>query len=146
MIYHHAGGLGAAEVWGIEPAVEPAARAAEVLTHLIQAPYPTAEAAEGAPFDLVVFADSLEHLMDPWEGLAEAHRVLAVDGALLLSLPNISHYTVLCGLRALAIHGNGIARPDRSTAVQPKCGSGRLGGGGCVFVHVLAIVLIPPAL
>jgi 2-polyprenyl-3-methyl-5-hydroxy-6-metoxy-1,4-benzoquinol methylase len=90
--------LGAAEVWGIEPAAQPAALAAEILARVIQAPYPTAEAAAGAPFDLVVFADSLEHLVDPWEGLAEARRLLAVDGALLLALPNVSHYTVLYGL------------------------------------------------
>jgi methionine biosynthesis protein MetW len=52
-------------------------------------------------FDVVVFADVLEHLPDPGAALRLAHQVLKPDGAVVASIPNIAHWSVrldlLCG-------------------------------------------------
>lgn len=44
---------------------------------------------EGGTFDYVVFADVLEHLVDPWKVLREAKKLLKTDGECLISIPNI---------------------------------------------------------
>ena len=52
-------------------------------------------------FDVVVFADVLEHLPDPWSALNFTHRMLAPNGMVIASVPNIAHWTLrwqlLCG-------------------------------------------------
>lgn len=52
-------------------------------------------------FDVVVFADVLEHLPDPAAALRIAHNVLNPDGMVIASVPNIAHWSVrwdlLCG-------------------------------------------------
>ncbi len=40
-------------------------------------------------FDLITFNDVLEHTVDPWTVLDEAHKFLAPNGRVLASLPNI---------------------------------------------------------
>jgi methionine biosynthesis protein MetW len=45
-------------------------------------------------FDVVLFADVLEHLVDPFEELRLAQKFLRVGGAIVASLPNIAHWTV----------------------------------------------------
>ncbi len=42
-------------------------------------------------FDTIVFADVLEHLVDPWAVLGSATRYLAPDGTIIASIPNIRH-------------------------------------------------------
>lgn len=49
-------------------------------------------------FDVVLFADVLEHLMDPFEALRLAQKFLRVGGAVVASLPNIAHWTVRLNL------------------------------------------------
>jgi 2-polyprenyl-3-methyl-5-hydroxy-6-metoxy-1,4-benzoquinol methylase len=51
-----------------------------------------------APFDFVIFADVLEHLVDPWEVLRQMHTLLVPDGHVLLSMPNVAHWTVRLNL------------------------------------------------
>jgi 2-polyprenyl-3-methyl-5-hydroxy-6-metoxy-1,4-benzoquinol methylase len=46
------------------------------------------------PFDCAVFADVLEHLVDPWEALRRCRAVLAGDGCVLASVPNIAYYRI----------------------------------------------------
>ncbi|HEY5474411.1 MAG TPA: class I SAM-dependent methyltransferase [Candidatus Limnocylindrales bacterium] len=87
--------LGYAEVWGIEPEQAAAREAATRLTRVICAPFPNEEAEGGAPYELIVFADTLEHLLDPWDALSRARELLSGTGQLLLSVPNVSHYSVL---------------------------------------------------
>jgi len=41
------------------------------------------------PFDTVIAADILEHLVNPWESLLRLRRVLAPDAQLLASIPNV---------------------------------------------------------
>jgi methionine biosynthesis protein MetW len=52
-------------------------------------------------FDVVLFADVLEHLSDPEPVLRLARRCLRPDGLLVVSLPNVAHWSVrtslLCG-------------------------------------------------
>lgn len=50
-------------------------------------------AADEGPFDTILMLDVLEHLVDPWKVVAEAHRMLKPGGILVASIPNIRHYT-----------------------------------------------------
>lgn len=49
-------------------------------------------------FDYIILADVLEHLYDPWKVLRNLKRFLKTDGKLLVSIPNLMHYTVINGL------------------------------------------------
>ena len=49
-------------------------------------------------FDYAIFADVLEHLRDPLTVLRSLKSVLKEDGRVLLSVPNISHNSVLINL------------------------------------------------
>lgn len=48
----------------------------------------------GTTFDAVLFLDVLEHLLDPAAALRKAARVLAADGKVLASIPNVAHGAV----------------------------------------------------
>ena len=49
-------------------------------------------------FDYILFADVLEHLRDPMQVLKHAVSMLADDGMILVSLPNVGHNDVLVKL------------------------------------------------
>jgi methionine biosynthesis protein MetW len=51
-----------------------------------------------ASFDVVVFADVLEHLRDPLPVLRATHRLLRPNGFVVISLPNIAHGDVRLAL------------------------------------------------
>lgn len=86
----------AAEVWGIEmnPDMEPhaTARLDRILIGDCRELMPTLDAGS---FDVVVFADVLEHLADPAETLRETARLLAPDGCVVASLPNLRYWEAL---------------------------------------------------
>jgi predicted TPR repeat methyltransferase len=103
---------GAAEVWGVEVEPEVAAAAGERLTRVLRASFPTRELA-GERFDLVVFADVLEHMADPWSALAGVPSLLTDNGLVLLSVPNVSHYTVVWPLLAGRWRYEGFGLLDR---------------------------------
>jgi cyclopropane fatty-acyl-phospholipid synthase-like methyltransferase len=46
-----------------------------------------------APYDAIIFADVLEHLVDPWGVLTKLRPMLNPGGRVLLSVPNIAHWT-----------------------------------------------------
>lgn len=48
-----------------------------------------------APFDCLVCADVLEHLVDPWAVLEAAASWVAPDGTVIVSLPNALHWRSL---------------------------------------------------
>lgn len=49
-------------------------------------------------FDYIIFADVLEHLVDPWKVLSEIKRYLKKDGYIIASIPNILHFSVIRNL------------------------------------------------
>lgn len=49
---------------------------------------------EHGPFDVVMFADVLEHLPDPAKMLRLARSGLAASGILLASVPNVAHWSI----------------------------------------------------
>jgi 2-polyprenyl-3-methyl-5-hydroxy-6-metoxy-1,4-benzoquinol methylase len=86
---------GFAEVWGVEPYAPAAASAAEVLDRVIVGTFPECLPQIEGRFDMVVMADSLEHIADPWAALDAVSGVLATGGVLVLSVPNVSHISVV---------------------------------------------------
>ena len=51
-----------------------------------------------ASFDLIIFADILEHTIDPWSVLASYGRYLKSDGRIIASIPNMRFYSVIARL------------------------------------------------
>ena len=52
----------------------------------------------GRLFDFILFADVLEHVNDPSYALKKAETLLAEDGKILISIPNIAHNDILIKL------------------------------------------------
>lgn len=46
-------------------------------------------------FDCMIFADVLEHLVQPWQTLQEAVKYLKSGGCVIVSVPNIRHISAL---------------------------------------------------
>ena len=55
---------------------------------------PIEEADLSTGYDLINCGDIIEHLEDPWGMLALFHGLLQADGYLILSIPNVGHWTV----------------------------------------------------
>jgi len=91
----------ASEVVGLELSPIAAARAREQLDNVVQGdievtevPYPDGY------FDVLLYADVLEHLKNPWALLASHHRLLRPGGTVIAALPNIGYLsTILMLLR-----------------------------------------------
>lgn len=49
-------------------------------------------------YDFIIFADILEHLVDPGRTLADFSKLLAKDGKIIVSIPNIGNIDVIIGL------------------------------------------------
>jgi O-antigen biosynthesis protein len=83
-------------VTGIELVPDMAERARRWLDHVRTADVETdGFSFPPASFDAIVFADVLEHLLDPWRVLREAVDVLADDGVVVASIPNVQNIDVL---------------------------------------------------
>ena len=52
----------------------------------------------GRRFDYVLFSDILEHLMMPWEALRDAISLLKPGGRIIVSVPNVAHWSTLASL------------------------------------------------
>lgn len=92
---------GAGRVVGIEALPEAIDLARERLDHVIQgdADDPsTWDALGDEVFDAVTFGDVLEHCRDPWAVLRRAVTRLVPGGAVVISLPNVGHYSTLVAL------------------------------------------------
>jgi 2-polyprenyl-3-methyl-5-hydroxy-6-metoxy-1,4-benzoquinol methylase len=79
------------EVWGVEATAEAAEEARVVLDHVIAEPFSAAIDLPDGHFDVAVFNDVLEHMVDPWDALRIAARKLRVGGCVVVSLPNLRH-------------------------------------------------------
>jgi SAM-dependent methyltransferase len=97
-----AGSLGRAlkerghHVTGIELVPQVAERARCHLDVVVTADVET----DGLPFppesfDAVIFADVLEHLIDPWRVLREAANLLTPEGRVIASIPNLQNLDVV---------------------------------------------------
>jgi SAM-dependent methyltransferase len=104
-----AGGLGAAlkedrgcEVFGLEGFPDAAKTASERLDGVICIDLDTLDALppEWGKFDAIVFGDVLEHLRDPARLIGKLLPALADDGAIVGSIPNVKHWSVLLPLLA----------------------------------------------
>lgn len=84
---------------GIEPNAEAAMLAAVQLHRVWVAPFKAGlELAPWPDYDLVIMADVLEHLIDPWRALLELRQRVRPGARLLLSVPNVRHKSVLLPL------------------------------------------------
>jgi len=91
--------LGATEVIGVELVPEKAKIAAHKLDkvycdniELMELPF------EPGSFDTIVCSDVIEHLFNPWGAMRRLAALLAKDGTLLASVPNVANYTVLLNI------------------------------------------------
>ena len=92
-------------VCGIEFDTRFAHEAANHLDHVVNADLNLLdwrEALAGRSFDCIIFADVLEHLVEPQHCLLQARQHLQPGGCVVVSLPNIRH---LSALRAIYLGG-----------------------------------------
>ena len=83
-----------ARLVGVEPDPRRAALARERGLDVHAALLTEELAAQIGPFDVVMFADVLEHLADPYALLCIAKAALAPGGAIVASVPNVAHWSV----------------------------------------------------
>ncbi|MDP2007882.1 MAG: class I SAM-dependent methyltransferase [Rubrivivax sp.] len=91
-------------VSGIEFDPDFAREAAASLDHVVQADLNALnwdEALAGHHFDCIVFADVLEHLVDPKRCLMQASKRLQPGGSVVVSVPNIRHVSALWAVFAV---------------------------------------------
>jgi methionine biosynthesis protein MetW len=90
-----------AELIGIEPDSQRVAIARKQGINVHQGVFDEQSAVGFGKFDVVVFADVLEHLPNPAAALRSAYNALKPDGVIIASVPNIAHWSVrwnlLCG-------------------------------------------------
>jgi len=83
---------GVAEVCGVELSPGAAEAAGRILDRVVCGDVETLELDFPAGyFDCVVCADVLEHLRDPWATLRKLRPLLAADGCVVASIPNLQH-------------------------------------------------------
>ena len=88
-----------AEVWGVEYVGDIASLAAEQLDNVISGPIE--DAIVQLPdkyFDTIIFADVLEHLVDPYTVLSKIKSKLSANGEIVASIPNVRHWSVVKNL------------------------------------------------
>jgi 2-polyprenyl-3-methyl-5-hydroxy-6-metoxy-1,4-benzoquinol methylase len=87
---------------GIEVDPDAASVAKAAFAHLligrIEDEQVRAAAARLGPYDTIIFADVLEHLVDPWETLRQVRPLLTPSGTILLSVPNVAHWSARLNL------------------------------------------------
>lgn len=83
-------------VVGVEIDEASAIEAREVLetVHVVDLDVTPLTSVEHGEFDVVVLGDVLEHLRDPGPVLADLVTLLAADGELVISIPNLAHIDV----------------------------------------------------
>ena len=88
-----------AEVWGIEISEEAAFEAKKRLDKVLSGA--VEELYKQLPdkyFDTIIFADVLEHLIDPYTLLKEIVSKLQISGEIIASIPNINYWGVIQSL------------------------------------------------
>lgn len=80
---------GTVELVGVEINAASAARARQVFDRVLHMPVDDAIGDLVGPFDLIVCADVLEHLVDPWTTVRQLRDLAHPSTVLALSMPNI---------------------------------------------------------
>jgi trans-aconitate methyltransferase len=101
-----AGALGASikqrspdtQVRGIEIVPEQALRAREVLDDAVALGADDPMPAHWPAPDCVIFADVLEHLVDPWSVLRHWRQRVQAGAWIIVSLPNVTHVSIVADL------------------------------------------------
>lgn len=91
----------ACEVTGIELNREAAEKAKEFCSQVIVGDLENLDLSdllEPNSFDVIIFADVLEHLKEPWTVLEKGARFLKNNGYVLASIPNIAHASIIVEL------------------------------------------------
>jgi 2-polyprenyl-3-methyl-5-hydroxy-6-metoxy-1,4-benzoquinol methylase len=86
------------EIVGVELCESAARTASSVLDRVIVGNVERIDLPYEDYFDCVIFADVLEHLVDPWRMLRRAKNLLRREGAIVASIPNVQHSRVLINL------------------------------------------------
>ena len=90
---------GAREVIGIEINKEMAQEATKYLDRVIVGNVEDIELHLGeGSLDCIIYADVLEHLIDPWKLILRHRKLLKINGYLIASIPNIRYIDVLADL------------------------------------------------
>jgi O-antigen biosynthesis protein len=86
------------EIVGVEFCASAAEIAASAVDRLVVGNAEHVELRYENYFDCVIFADVLEHLIDPWKMLQRARTLLQRDGTIIASIPNVQHWSILANL------------------------------------------------
>lgn len=87
---------GAQRIVGLEPHAPAAALARATYDGVFTASiHSLSTLVARSTIDLVVFADVLEHLVDPWDALSRAHRVASPGARLAVSVPNLRYHGLI---------------------------------------------------
>lgn len=86
-------------VVGIEPVEEAANEARRVLDSVLAGKFEDVTLADAGvveqSVDVIVLADVLEHMYDPWHALENLRRLVKPGGVVLASVPNIRNWTII---------------------------------------------------
>jgi SAM-dependent methyltransferase len=85
-------------VYGIEASAEAAEAAARRLTAVVCGDVEKMENPWNVSYDAILCADVLEHLFHPWNTLRKIAGWLKEGGALVASIPNVRHHSVVLDL------------------------------------------------
>jgi len=91
---------GAAELVALDPAPTAIERASRLYDAAVIGTIEGTELGElgGRPFEAIVLADVLEHLVDPWAALKKLRSWAAPGAVLVISVPNLRFYRLLGNL------------------------------------------------
>lgn len=81
---------------GVEIDPEAAERATKIFNKVIVGPVDDAlESLKIHEFDVILYGDVLEHLVNPWQTVKEHAKLLSMDGKIIASIPNIAYFKVI---------------------------------------------------
>lgn len=83
------------EVWGVEPHRAAAEEASRSLSRVFDGAFTESLDFQGKIFDVILFNDVLEHMVDPLASLKFAKTLLSDGGVIVSSIPNLRHHSVL---------------------------------------------------
>jgi 2-polyprenyl-3-methyl-5-hydroxy-6-metoxy-1,4-benzoquinol methylase len=79
------------ELWAVEPDPQSAQAARSGFDYVIADEFPSDQLPNGK-FDVILFADVLEHMVEPQNALYAAVKALTEDGVVVASIPNVRHW------------------------------------------------------